>query len=83
MIAMLLKRSELSSLWMSHKPEMHGVLVMNAKQEKLIELRGSLITGGGEKAMEKQHADGKYTARERLEHLWKRQGKKDRRRLVA
>ena len=43
---------------------------MNAKQEKLIKLRESLINGGGKKATEKQHTVGKYTARERIEKLF-------------
>ena len=43
---------------------------MNAKQETLLRLKEQLYQGGGEKAIEKQHAAGKYTARERLEMLF-------------
>ena len=39
---------------------------MNAKQETLLQLKQRLYQGGGEAAIEKQHAAGKYTARERL-----------------
>lgn len=37
------------------------------KQKELLELKQKLRMGGGEKAIEKQHANGKMTARERLE----------------
>jgi acetyl-CoA carboxylase carboxyltransferase component len=37
-----------------------------SKVEELIELRTQARLGGGEKAIEKQHAQGKYTARERI-----------------
>ena len=43
---------------------------MNEKQEELLRLKDRLSGGGGEKAVEKQHAGGKYTARERLEKLF-------------
>ena len=36
------------------------------KVKELIELRAQARLGGGEKAIEKQHAKGKYTARERM-----------------
>ena len=36
------------------------------KIKKLIENREMARLGGGEKAIEKQHARGKYTARERI-----------------
>ena len=45
---------------------------MSAQQEKiqeLIEKRAEARIGGGEKAIEKQHAKGKYTARERIAQL--------------
>lgn len=45
---------------------------MNSSQEKineLIEKRAIARVGGGEKAIEKQHAKGKYTARERIAQL--------------
>ena len=45
---------------------------MNTSQEKineLIEKRAQARVGGGEKAIEKQHAKGKYTARERIAQL--------------
>ena len=37
------------------------------KVKELIELRAEARLGGGEKAIEKQHERGKYTARERSE----------------
>ncbi len=40
-----------------------------AKVKELIELREKARIGGGEKAIEKQHAQGKYTARERINML--------------
>ena len=40
-----------------------------AKIKELIELRAKSRMGGGEKAIEKQHAKGKYTARERIAML--------------
>ena len=39
------------------------------KVKELIELRAKARLGGGEKAIEKQHAQGKYTARERITML--------------
>ena len=39
------------------------------KVKELIELRTQARLGGGEKAIEKQHAKGKYTARERIAML--------------
>ena len=45
---------------------------MSTSQEKineLIEKRATARLGGGEKAIEKQHAKGKYTARERIAQL--------------
>ena len=39
------------------------------KIKELIELRAKARLGGGEKAIEKQHAKGKYTARERITML--------------
>ena len=36
------------------------------KVKELIALRAQARLGGGEKAIEKQHAKGKYTARERI-----------------
>lgn len=37
--------------------------------KELVELRAKARLGGGEKAIEKQHARGKYTARERIDML--------------
>ncbi len=39
------------------------------KVKELIELRAQARIGGGEKAIEKQHERGKYTARERIAQL--------------
>ena len=39
------------------------------KVQELIELRAQARLGGGEKAIEKQHERGKYTARERIAQL--------------
>jgi acetyl-CoA carboxylase carboxyltransferase component len=39
------------------------------KVRELIELRAQARLGGGEKAIEKQHSQGKHTARERIEML--------------
>ena len=39
------------------------------KIKQLIAKREEARIGGGEKAIEKQHARGKYTARERIEML--------------
>ena len=39
------------------------------KIKQLIENREKARMGGGEKAIEKQHARGKYTARERIDML--------------
>ncbi len=41
-----------------------------AKQQELLELKARLRLGGGEKAIEKQHGNGKQTARERLVKLF-------------
>ncbi len=41
-----------------------------AKQQELLERKARLRQGGGEKAIEKQHANGKQTARERLTKLF-------------
>jgi acetyl-CoA carboxylase carboxyltransferase component len=38
----------------------------NEKLEKLLQEKAKILLGGGEKAIEKQHAQGKKTARERL-----------------
>lgn len=43
---------------------------MNQKQKELVEKKEKLRQGGGEKAIQKQHANGKYTARERMEKLF-------------
>lgn len=43
---------------------------MTEKQKELIELKEKLRQGGGEKAIEKQHALGKLTARERVAKLF-------------
>lgn len=40
------------------------------KQQELLEKKEALRMGGGEKAIERQHALGKYTARERLQKLF-------------
>ena len=42
---------------------------MNAKIEKLLEIRKEALKGGGEKRVEAQHKKGKLTARERLDLL--------------
>lgn len=39
------------------------------KLEDLIERKGSIALGGGQARIEKQHEQGKMTARERLETL--------------
>ena len=39
------------------------------KIKELVELRAKARLGGGEKAIEKQHDKGKYTARERIAML--------------
>ena len=47
-------------------------IIMSTQTEKLkelIELRAKARVGGGEKAIEKQHAKGKFTARERIAML--------------
>ncbi len=41
------------------------------KIKELIALREKARLGGGEKAIEKQHERGKYTARERINMLWR------------
>ena len=43
--------------------------VQTEKIRELVELRAKARMGGGEKAIEKQHAKGKYTARERIDML--------------
>ena len=43
--------------------------VQTEKIKELGELRAKARMGGGEKAIEKQHAKGKYTARERIDML--------------
>lgn len=40
-----------------------------AKVQELIALRNEARLGGGEKAIQKQHDRGKYTARERIDQL--------------
>ena len=40
------------------------------KLEDLIERKGSIALGGGQARIEKQHEQGKMTARERLETLF-------------
>ena len=40
-----------------------------AKIQELIDKRAEARLGGGEKAIDKQHAKGKYTARERIAQL--------------
>jgi methylmalonyl-CoA decarboxylase subunit alpha len=41
----------------------------NEKLNQLLEKKASLKLGGGEKGIQKQHESGKFTARERIEHL--------------
>ncbi|PIP92668.1 MAG: methylmalonyl-CoA carboxyltransferase [Bdellovibrio sp. CG12_big_fil_rev_8_21_14_0_65_39_13] len=43
--------------------------VLNLKREKLVELRNRAALGGGPERINKQHEQGKYTARERIERL--------------
>lgn len=43
--------------------------VLNLKREKLVELRNRAALGGGPERVNKQHEQGKYTARERIERL--------------
>jgi len=43
--------------------------VLNLKREKLVELRNRAALGGGSERINKQHEQGKYTARERIERL--------------
>ena len=43
--------------------------IQSEKIKKLIEKREQARLGGGEKAIEKQHDRGKYTARERINML--------------
>ena len=40
-----------------------------AKVQELIDLRAEARLGGGQKAIDKQHERGKYTARERIAQL--------------
>ncbi len=42
---------------------------MTKKQKELVELKGKLRQGGGERAIERQHDRGKMTARERIDAL--------------
>ena len=41
----------------------------NSKLQKLVEKRAEALAGGGEKAIEKHHAKGSFTARERINML--------------
>ena len=41
----------------------------NAKLDRLVENREKAMAGGGEAAVEKHHAKGSYTARERINML--------------
>ena len=41
-------------------------MTMQEKIKQLLELREQARLGGGEKRIEKQHAQGKFTARERI-----------------
>ena len=41
----------------------------NSKLQKLVDKRAQAMAGGGEKAVEKHHAKGSYTARERINML--------------
>ena len=43
--------------------------VQTEKIKELVELRAKARIGGGEKTIEKQHAKGKYTAKESIEML--------------
>ena len=43
--------------------------IQSDKIKELVELRAKARMGGGEKAIEKQHAKGKFTARERIAML--------------
>jgi propionyl-CoA carboxylase beta chain len=43
--------------------------VLEEKRNQLSELRKQAALGGGEKRIEKQHSQGKFTARERIERL--------------
>ena len=40
------------------------------KQQEMLDRKAQLRLGGGEKAIDRQHSQGKYTARERLERLF-------------
>ncbi|HZK29240.1 MAG TPA: carboxyl transferase domain-containing protein, partial [Clostridia bacterium] len=40
--------------------------MLTEKQKKLAQLKGELVKGGGDKAIERQHERGKMTARERV-----------------
>ncbi|MBR2829046.1 MAG: methylmalonyl-CoA carboxyltransferase [Solobacterium sp.] len=40
------------------------------KQQEMLDRKAKLRLGGGEKAIDRQHSQGKYTARERLERLF-------------
>jgi len=42
---------------------------MQSKLDELRERREAILAGGGQKKIDKQHADGKMTARERIEEL--------------
>ena len=41
----------------------------NSKLQKLVDKRAEAMAGGGEKAIEKHHAKGSFTARERINML--------------
>ena len=41
----------------------------NSKLQKLVDKRAQAMAGGGEAAIEKHHAKGSYTARERINML--------------
>ncbi len=43
--------------------------ILEQKRQRLLELREMADCGGGQTRIEKQHAQGKYTARERIERL--------------
>jgi hypothetical protein len=43
--------------------------LLDEKQQALLDMKKALSTGGGESSIERQHARGKMTARERIEKL--------------
>ncbi len=53
----------------SNQPTKDKMSTQTEKIKELVELRQKARLGGGEKAIEKQHAKGKYTARERIAML--------------